>query len=53
MAQPDLDEEMQADPIKWTIRKKLAAALLRPAELKLRQPEWTDEEMADAATEGG
>jgi hypothetical protein len=38
-----------ADEIAWIVRRNLTAALLRPAELKwTRQPDWSDEDMADA-----
>ena len=46
--QPDLLPEQEADETKWTIRRKLSHALLRPATLVwTRQPDWSDE-LADA-----
>jgi hypothetical protein len=48
--QPDLLPEQEADEVRWTVRRKLSHALLRPATLVwTRQPEWNDEEMADAS----
>ena len=45
----EIPEDQQDLKVKWTVRRKLTHALLRPHTLKWeRQPEWSDEEMADA-----
>ena len=47
---PALEPEMQGDPAKWIIRRKLSAALIRPEELKWsRQDEWAEGDLTDAS----